>query len=244
MTEFLQAIFDKWLALGAFLAGIVSFFSPCVLPLVPAYLANLAGITAIDPNSRKSYLPALFHSIAFVVGFSIIFIGLGASVGLIGNTITAHSLLLRYISGGLIIAFGIFLIAAYKLPWLNYEKRLKTTASSNPSYFRSVGIGAAFALGWTPCIGPILGAILMLACNSQSVGQGALLLSIYSLGLGIPFILTGFLWGAIMPLWKSINRYLGVISIVSGALLIIVGILMLTGNLAWFGQFIPIEISP
>jgi len=223
----------------AFSGGLLSFFSPCVLPLVPAYLANLAGVTAIDPNSRKSFLPALFHSLAFVLGFSIIFIGLGASIGLAGNILTAHSLLLRYIAGGLIIAFGIFLIAAYKLPWLNYEKRFKTTTSSSPGYFRSVGIGAAFALGWTPCIGPILGAILMLACNSQTVGEGALLLTVYSLGLGIPFIIIGLAWGAIMPLWKSINRYLGVISIVSGVLLIIVGILMLTGNLAWLGQFIP-----
>jgi cytochrome c-type biogenesis protein len=224
-------------------AGLLSFFSPCVLPLVPAYLANLAGVTAIDPNSRKSFLPALLHSVAFVLGFSIIFIGLGASVGLWGSTITAHSLWLRYIGGGLIIAFGIFLIAAYKLPWLNFEKRLKTTASGNPGYFRSVGIGAAFALGWTPCIGPILGAILMLAFNSQTVAQGALLLTVYCLGLGIPFIIIGLAWGAIMPLWKSINRYLGIISIVSGALLIIVGILMLTGNLAWFSQFVPVELS-
>jgi cytochrome c-type biogenesis protein len=227
----------------ALTGGLLSFFSPCVLPLVPAYIANLAGITAIDPNSRRSYLPALFHSLAFVLGFSIIFIGLGASVGLIGNTITAHSLLLRYIAGGLIIAFGVFLIAAYKLPWLNYEKRLKTTSSSSPGYFRSIGIGAAFALGWTPCIGPILGAILMLACSSQTVAEGALLLAVYSLGLGIPFIIIGLAWGAIMPLWKSINRYLGVISIVSGALLIVVGILMLTGNLAWLGQFVPVELS-
>ena len=223
----------------AFSGGLLSFFSPCVLPLVPAYLANLAGVTAIDPNSRKSFLPALFHSLAFVLGFSIIFIGLGASIGLAGNILTAHSLLLRYIAGGLIIAFGIFLIAAYKLPWLNYEKRFKTTTSSSPGYFRSVGIGAAFALGWTPCIGPILGAILMLACNSQTVGEGALLLTVYSLGLGIPFIIIGLAWGAIMPLWKSINRYLGVISIVSGVLLIIVGILILTGNLAWLGRFVP-----
>ena len=227
----------------AFGAGLLSFFSPCVLPLVPAYLANLAGITAIDPNSRKSYLPAVFHSIAFVLGFSIIFIGLGASVGLWGSTITTHSLLLRYIGGGLITAFGVFLIAAYKLPWLNFEKRLKTTVGSNPGYLRSVGIGAAFALGWTPCIGPILGAILMVAFNSQTVAQGALLLTAYSLGLGIPFIILGLAWGAIMPLWKSINRYLGIISIVSGALLIVVGILMLTGNLAWFSQFVPVELS-
>jgi len=223
----------------AFSGGLLSFFSPCVLPLVPAYLANLAGVTAIDPQSRKSYLPALFHSLSFVLGFSLIFIALGASVGLIGTTITAHSALLRQIAGGLIIAFGIFLIAAFKLPWLNYEKRLNTTVGSNPGYLRSIGIGAAFALGWTPCIGPILGAILTLAWSSQTIGQGALLLTIYSLGLGIPFIILGLVWGAIMPWWKNINRHLGTISIVSGVLLIIVGILILTGNLAWLGQFVP-----
>jgi cytochrome c-type biogenesis protein len=223
----------------AFTGGLLSFFSPCVLPLVPAYLANLAGITAIDPQTRRSYLPALFHSLSFVLGFSLIFIGLGASVGLIGTTITAHSTLLRQIAGGLIIAFGVFLVAAFKLPWLNYEKRLKTTTSSSPGYLRSIGIGAAFALGWTPCIGPILGAILTLACSSQTMAEGALLLTIYSLGLGIPFIVLGLAWGAIMPLWKSINRYLGVISIVSGVLLIIVGILILTNNLAWLGRFVP-----
>jgi cytochrome c-type biogenesis protein len=206
---------------------------------VPAYLANLAGVTAIDPQSRKSYLPALFHSLSFVLGFSIIFIAMGASVGLIGTTLTAHSVLLRQIAGGLIIAFGIFLIAAFKLPWLNYEKRLKSTTSSNPGYLRSIGIGAAFALGWTPCIGPILGAILTIAWSSQTAAEGALLLTVYSLGLGIPFIILGLVWGAIMPLWKSINRYLGIISIVSGALLIIVGILILTGNLAWLGQLVP-----
>jgi len=223
----------------AFSGGLLSFFSPCVLPLVPAYLANLAGVTAIDPQTRKSYLPALFHSLSFVLGFSLIFIILGASVGLIGTSITAYSVLLRQIAGGLIIAFGVFLIAAFKLPWLNYEKRLNTKAGSNPGYLRSIGIGAAFALGWTPCIGPILGAILTLAWSSQTAAEGALLLTIYSLGLGIPFIILGLVWGTIMPLWKSINRYLWVISIVSGVLLIIVGILMLTGNLAWLGQLVP-----
>ena len=131
------------------------------------------------------------------------------------------------------------LIAAFKLPWLNYEKRLNPAVSHNPGYLRSIGIGAAFALGWTPCIGPILGAILALAWGSQTVAHGALLLSVYSLGLGIPFVLIGLVWGAIMPLWKSINRYLVVISIASGVLLIVVGILILTGNLAWLGQFVP-----
>lgn len=221
----------------AFGAGLLSFLSPCVLPLVPAYLANLAGITAIDSKTRTSYLPALFHSLSFVLGFSLIFIGLGASVGLIGTTITAHSTLLRQIGGGVIIAFGVFIIASIKIPWLNYEKRITPSVGRNPSYLRSILIGAVFALGWTPCIGPILGAILALAWSSQTVGQGALLLAIYSLGLGIPFIIIGLAWGAIMPLLKGLNRHLGAISIVSGALLIVVGILMLTNNLAWLGQF-------
>lgn len=221
----------------AFSGGILSFVSPCVLPLVPAYLANLAGITAIDANSRTSHLPALFHSLCFVCGFSIIFIALGASVGLIGTTITAHSILLRQIAGGLIIALGIFLIAAYKVPWLNFEKRLTPTVGSNPGYLRSLLIGAAFALGWTPCIGPILGTILALAWSSQTVGQGAVLLAIYSLGLGIPFILIGLAWGTIMPLWKGVSRHLGTISIVSGILLIIIGILIFTGRLALLSQF-------
>ncbi|HEX75573.1 MAG TPA: cytochrome c biogenesis protein CcdA [Dehalococcoidia bacterium] len=221
----------------AFTAGLLSFFSPCVLPLVPAYLANLAGTTAIDTKTRTSYLPALFHSLSFVIGFSLIFILLGASIGLVGTTITAHANLLRQIAGGLIIAFGLFLIAAFKLPWLNYEKRLNLTSTSNPGYFRSILIGAAFALGWTPCIGPILGAILTLAWSSQAVWQGASLLAIYSLGLGIPFILIGLAWGAIMPLWKGLNRHLGTISIVSGILLVAVGALILSGNLAWFSQF-------
>lgn len=221
----------------AFTAGLLSFFSPCVLPLVPAYLANLAGTTAIDTKTRTSYLPALFHSLSFVIGFSLIFIALGASIGLIGTVITAHSILLRQIAGGAIIAFGIFLIAAFKLPWLNYEKRLSPSIGSNPGYLRSILIGGIFALGWTPCIGPILGAILVYAWSSQTVWEGALLLATYSLGLGIPFVVIGLAWGAIMPLWKGLNRHLGTISIISGILLIIVGALMLTGQLMWFGQF-------
>jgi cytochrome c-type biogenesis protein len=178
-----------------------------------------------------------------VLGFSIIFVGLGASVGLLGTTITTHSTLLRQISGVVIILFGIFLIAAYRFPWLNYEKRLNPSVSSNPGYLRSILIGAAFALGWTPCIGPILGAILAMAWSSQTVGQGALLLGIYSLGLGIPFVLIGLAWGAIAPLWKGINRHLGTISIISGILLILVGILILTGNMEWLTQLVP-EVNP
>ncbi len=221
----------------AFSAGLLSFFSPCVLPLVPAYIANLAGSTAIDTKARKSYLPTLLHSIFFVVGFAIIFVALGASAGLIGNVINAYTNLLRQIAGALITLFGIFLIAAYKLPWLNYEKRLHVNTARNPSYLRSVVIGALFSVGWTPCVGPILGAILMYAGMSQTVGSGALLLLVYSLGMGIPFIVIGLAWGFIAPLWKGLNRHLGIISIVSGVLLIIIGILIFTGQLSILGQF-------
>lgn len=221
----------------AFSAGLLSFFSPCVLPLVPAYIANLAGSTAISAEARRSYLPTLFHSLFFVLGFSLIFIALGASVGLLGTAITAHSNLLRQISGIIIILFGIFLIASYRLPWLNYEKKLTFSSARSPGYLRSILIGAVFAFGWTPCVGPILGAILTLAWGSQTVAEGALLLVVYSLGLGIPFILIGLAWGAIMPLWKSINRHLGKISIISGCLLIIVGALILSGKLSFLSQF-------
>lgn len=223
--------------LVAFSAGLLSFFSPCVLPLVPAYIANLAGITAIETRTRQSYLPTLWHSLFFVLGFSIVFIVLGASVGLLGTKISAQSNLLRIVAGIIIILFGIFLVASYKVPWLNYEKRFHFNTARNPGYLRSILIGAVFALGWTPCVGPILGAILTLAWSSESVGQGALLLVIYSIGMGIPFILIGLAWGAIMPLWKNLNRHLGAISIISGALLIIIGILILSGKLSILSQF-------
>jgi cytochrome c-type biogenesis protein len=223
--------------LMAFTAGLLSFFSPCVLPLVPAYIANLAGTTAIETKEGTNHRSTFFHSLFFVFGFSIIFILLGASVGLIGNSIMAYSVLLRQIAGGIIILFGIFLIASYKLPWLNYEKRVNFRMSGNRGYFRSILIGAVFALGWTPCVGPILAAILIMAGMSQTVGQGAFLLVLYSLGLGIPFMIIGVAWSVIMPLWKGINRHLGKISIISGILLIIVGILILLGKLSLLSSF-------
>ncbi len=223
-----------WTAIGA---GLLSFFSPCVLPLVPAYIANLAGASAIDIGEKRNVWPTLLHSIAFVLGFSILFILMGASAGLIGSAITAYAETLRIVSGIVVILFGIFLIAAYKIPWLNYEKRMHLKGAANPGYLRSMLIGSAFAVGWTPCIGPILGSILFIASYTQESTKGALLLAAYSLGMGIPFLLIGLAWSYIMPFWKGLNRHLALISIVSGALLIIVGVLMLTGQLAWLSSF-------
>jgi cytochrome c-type biogenesis protein len=223
-----------WTAFGA---GVLSFFSPCVLPLVPAYIANLAGASAIDTEEKHRVLPAFLHSVAFVMGFSILFILMGASAGLIGSAITAYGDTLRIVAGIVIILFGIFLIAAYKIPWLNYEKRMHVHGARAPGYWRSMLVGGAFALGWTPCIGPILGSILFIASYTQETAKGAFLLALYSLGMGIPFLVIGLAWGYILPFWKGINRHLGLISIISGVLLIIVGILMLTGQLTWLSRF-------
>ncbi len=223
-----------WTAFGA---GLLSFFSPCVLPLVPAYLANLAGSSAIDTDDKRKVWPTLMHSIFFVLGFSILFILMGASAGLIGSAITEYAETLRIVSGIVIIIFGIFLIAAYKIPWLNYEKRMQVQGARNPGYLRSLLIGAAFSLGWTPCIGPILGSILFIASYTQETAKGALLLSAYSLGMGIPFLLIGLAWSYIVPFWKGITKHLGLISIISGILLIIVGILILSGQLTMLSRF-------
>jgi len=221
----------------AFIAGLLSFFSPCVLPLVPAYLANLAGASAIDTGSSRRVWPTLLHSVAFVLGFSILFILMGASAGLIGSSIIAYAEPLRIVSGIFVIIFGVFLIAAYKIPWLNYEKRLHLQGTHNPGYIRSLLIGAAFAVGWTPCIGPILGSILFIASYTGETAKGAVLLAVYSMGMGIPFLLIGLAWSYIVPFWSGITRHLGLISIISGILLIIVGILMLTNQLTWLSRF-------
>lgn len=220
-----------------FWAGLLSFFSPCVLPLVPAYIANLAGSTAIETETRKSIWPTLFHSLAFVIGFSIVFITIGASVGWLSTFITLHQGLLQNIAGILIIIFGIIMLASYKIPWLNYEKRFHVNTARKPGYIRSLLIGSTFALGWTPCLGPVLIALMTYASTTQDILKSVTLFGSYSLGLGVPFILMGVMWGALTPLWKYINRYLGIVSLLSGLLLIIIGILMLTDNLSWLGQF-------
>jgi len=218
------------IALGA---GLLSFLSPCVLPLVPVYLATVCGPEILEPGAEKKRLPVFFHSLSFVVGFSLVFIILGAGVGLLGFTLGVNTALARYIAGGLLIAFGIFLLASLKIPWLNYERRLAPSTSATTGYLRSLLIGAIFSLAWTPCVGPVLGGILTLAWSSETAWQGACLLAVYSLGLGIPFLIIGAAFDSIRPLLRRIHRYSTWSYIISGLLLIAVGILMLTGNLGW-----------
>lgn len=216
----------------AFGAGLLSFLSPCVLPLAPVYLSSLYGSEIYDVRIKKIRISVFLHSLSFVVGFSLIFITLGVIAGLTGFIISPSQALLNKISGSLLIAFGIFMLAALKVPWLNYEKHLTSSLSNTTGYLRSFLIGAVFSMAWTACVGPILGGILTLALNSAKVWQGASLLAMYSLGLGLPFLIIGAAFDSILPLLKRIKRHSHLFQIISGFLLITVGILVLTNSLS------------
>ena len=214
----------------ALAAGILSFLSPCILPLVPVYIANIAGSSVLtDSPPGRGYI--LLHTVSFIAGFSLVFIALGVAMALVGGMIPIPTRLLQNIAGVVLIIFGLFLIAANKLPWLNYEKRLSPNQARGTGYLRSLSVGALFTLGWTPCVGPVVGGILTLAINSRAVWQGAYLMLAYSLGLGIPFIVVALALGAVSRYLKWLSRHSLVTTIVSAALLITIGILMLTGNL-------------
>jgi cytochrome c-type biogenesis protein len=215
----------------AFVAGLLSFFTPCVLPLVPVYLASLVGPEIFESKPSRWHFNIFVHSLSFVAGFTIVFTLLGAGIGLTGFALNAHLALIRNISGALLIIFGLFMLASLKIPWLNYEKRLKPTQGMTAGYLRSLVTGSIFSVAWTPCVGPILASIMTLAFNSETVFKGAYLLAIYSLGLGLPFLILGIAFDSISPLLKKVQRYSLVIYLISSILLIAVGILILTDKL-------------
>jgi cytochrome c-type biogenesis protein len=216
--------------LGAFTGGILSFASPCVLPLVPVYLANIAGASVLTPD-HPARRHIFLHTISFIVGFSLVYTPLGALLGLLGG-VASHGVLEK-VAGALLITFGIFLIAAMKIPWLNYEKRLNFTIVKGSGYLRSLLIGVIFSIGWIPCTSPILGSIAAVAAQSQTAWRGAYLLFAYCLGLGLPFIAVGLAWGSASRYIRWLSRHSFVISIVAAVLLISLGILMLTGYLEY-----------
>jgi len=220
----------------AFSAGLLSFVSPCVLPLAPVYLASLCGPEIFESTAKRNRLPIFLHSLSFVVGFSIIFTLMGAIAGLTGFAINPSLALLNKISGSLLIAFGLFILAAWKVPWLNYEKRLTPSTGNTVGYLRSFLIGATFSLAWTACVGPILGGIIALAWASETAWQGGYLLAVYSLGLGLPFLIIGVAFDSVTPLLKRIRRYSKLFYIISSILLIAVGILILDNKLTWFSS--------
>jgi len=220
--------------IAAFSAGVLSFLSPCVVPLVPVYFASLCGPEILETGAVRKRVPMFLHSLSFVIGFSLVFVTLGAIVGLTGFAINPNSALLNKIAGSLLIAFGLFMLAALKLPWLNYEKRLTPSLGNTTGYLRSLLIGATFSLAWIPCVSPILGGILTLALGSETAWHGAYLLAIYSLGLGLPFLIIGVAFDSITPLLRRIHRYSRLIYIISSLLLITIGVLILTNSLNWF----------
>jgi len=222
----------------AFSGGVLSFGTPCVLPLVPVYLASLVGPEILEPRAKKIRLPIFFHSLSFVVGFSLVFIVMGALVGLAGIAINPNSPLVQRLAGSLLIVFGLLMLAALKIPWLNYEKRLNPSLSNTTSYVRSFLIGAIFPIAWIPCTSWVLGGILTLAATSDTAWQGAYLLSFYSLGLGLPFLAVGAGFDYIVPLLKRFSRYSNWVYAGGGVLLITIGILILSGRLNWLGTIL------
>jgi cytochrome c-type biogenesis protein len=221
---------------GAAGAGLLSFLSPCVLPLVPAYLCFLGGVSFeqlsaegdnINPDgtlAASSGRPVLLAACAFVLGFSLVFISFGAAATVIGGLILAHKLILGKIAGAVIIVFGLHFMGLIRIPFLNYEARVHV-AEKPAGLLGALVIGIAFAFGWTPCIGPILGTILTVAAREDSVIQGILLLASYALGLGIPFLAAAFAAGPFLRSMAKFRRHMRKIEIVTGALLVLTGVL-------------------
>ena len=215
---------------AAFAAGIASFFTPCVLPMVPVYLASLAGPEILEKRAGGRW--SLFlHSLSFVAGMATIFTLTGTLAGLAGININPASPLVRQVSGGLLIFFGLFMLGAGFIPRLNFEKRFSPKMVRTRGYLASFVIGASFTVAWTPCLSPILASVLTIALNSETAGKGAVLLASYSFGLGLPFLLMGAFFTPLTPVLKRIGRFSRWVYFASGALLLIAGILILFGKL-------------
>jgi len=228
-------------ALGA---GFITFLSPCVLPLIPGYVAFMTGMTTAELTDENRKISAiLIPSLLFVLGFSIVFVALGASASAVGSFLSQYSSVLEKVAGAIILLLGFFMLGIIKVPWLYGEARFEMQKAKRFGSFAALLMGMAFAFGWSPCVGPVLGSILMVAANSAEVGRGALLLAVYSLGLGIPFILVALLLGRVKPVLNWLNRHTLIINRVAGIILMILGLLILTGWIGpvvgWLSMFIP-----
>ena len=227
--------------LAAFAAGFLSFVSPCVLPLIPGYISFVSGVSVDemrgDAAPATSRLQVFLTSLAFVIGFSIVFVALGASATAIGKFMFSKLPILSKIAGVILIIFGLHTMGVFRLAFLEAEKRVH--ADRKPAGpLGAMLVGVAFAFGWTPCIGPILGGILAIAGSKNSVGEGITLLAVYSLGLGIPFLLTSLAINQFFGAAKRIRRYYHAIELVSGALLIAIGVLIITGQLTIITRYL------
>lgn len=220
------------LPFAAFLAGILSFLSPCVLPLVPGYVSLISGASVEDLQSpeRRMLRTVMLHSVTFVLGFSVVFIALGAVATGIGQVVNEYHSLLSKIAGIIVIIFGLHLTGIWKIKALYADKRMHDVKGGS-SAVGSFAVGFAFAFGWTPCIGPILATILVLAGAQQTVLKGIVLLAVYSLGLAVPFLLTSLGVDRFLSFYGRFRRHLHTVEVISGILLIAVGVLIFLNNL-------------
>jgi cytochrome c-type biogenesis protein len=231
-----------YIHLGVALAGVVSFLSPCVLPLVPPYLGYLGGttidrITHEDGIDDHLWRRIVLASVFFVLGFTTVFVALGAGASVLGQWVQSHKAELSLVAGLVIIAFGLHFLGLLRVPLLYRQARFKTDVEG-ASLAGAFVMGLAFAFGWTPCIGPVLATVLTLAASEGSLGAGVRLLFVYSLGLGLPFVLAAVAIGPFIAFLQRFRRHLGRVEMVMGVLLVVTGVLMLTGSLNWFGQWL------
>jgi cytochrome c-type biogenesis protein len=218
--------------LGAFLGGLLSFLSPCVLPLVPPYLCYIAGLSAEEfAHGERDVLPVVRSAGAFVLGFSTVFVALGATASLIGQTLARHIDTLAVLGGVAIILMGLHFLGVFRIALLYREARLQV-GQKPPGLLTGYVLGLAFAFGWTPCIGPVLAAILVVAGATDTAGQGAFLLLVYSLGLGVPFLLAAGFAPAFVGWSRGFRRHLATVEKAMGALLIVSGVLFITGQMS------------
>ena len=230
----------------AFAAGLISFLSPCVLPLVPGYLSFISGVSFAEIGEKEGSTPflskekriILFSSIFFIIGFSTVFILLGASATWIGTFISSKISILTKLSGLIIIFFGIYMMGLIRPRFLYKEARFQIK-DKKMGYVGASLIGAAFAFGWTPCIGPILAGILTYAGTLEKVNQGVFLLLIYSLGLGIPFLLTAIGINQFWRFFKRIKKFLRLLEVTSGAIMVILGFMIFTNKLVLIPAYLP-----
>jgi cytochrome c-type biogenesis protein len=230
--------------LAAFGAGFLSFISPCVLPLIPGYISYVSGMSledmrTADAGARRRLIVA---TLCFILGFSLIFMAMGASASAIGALLLQHLRVVQKIAGVIIVALGLHLMGLFRIAWLARDTRVQTSRRpATPA--GAIVVGMAFGFGWTPCIGPILGGILTIAGSKSTIGEGVLLLGVYSAGLGVPFFLTSLAIDRFFAASAKVRRYYRAIEVTSGALLILLGILLFTGRftliIRWLQPYLP-----
>ncbi len=226
----------------ALFAGFLSFVSPCVLPLIPAYLSFISGLSVEElkstTNRAEVWRRVSLNSLAFILGFSVVFVALGASASAIGQFLQANKYLIEKVAGVVIVIFGIHFTGLFRIKWLDYERKMNVQVRK-VGLFGAFILGFAFAFGWTPCIGPILGSILAIAATQETIWKGIGLLFVYSMGLGIPFFLSGLFMNLFFSAFQRAMKYMRIIEIVAGVFLIIVGVLVFTGKLAELTYYLP-----